>query len=173
MGQRTPKVCPNKAALGRPPLSCMGRREGRKDHTRTHAQPGHCQFTRGQAGVAVRLRPPALGWAVPLSRHQTETGQLLTGRLCHQGETGAGLAPSRQVSGTQGLQGRYEDHVTHSSAAQSGGLLAYADHPPADSDAAPSGAGSSPPYGVSSSFSTRRTSAKSPFSAASMAFCAM
>lgn len=60
---------------------------------------------------------------------------MLTGRLGRHGETGGGGAvrgvlpasKTRWGSGLGGstcggLQGSYEDHVTHSSAAQSGGL---------------------------------------------------
>lgn len=77
-----------------------------------------------------------LGRAVLLSWRQTETGQGLTGRLCRHGETGVGgcaLAGHRLMDsaglralgppGVEASKAVYEDHVTHSSAAQSGGLL--------------------------------------------------
>ena len=67
------------------------------------------------------------GWAGVVSRCRAETGQVLTGHPRRHGETGVGpprgLKGSAPGSPARSPQGSYEDHVTHSSAAQRGGLL--------------------------------------------------
>lgn len=113
-------------------------------HPRTPRLERWVGVPRPQAGLAGHVSSQKrlfrervdLGRAVLLSWRQTETGQGLTGRLCRHGETGVGgcaLAGHRLMDsaglralgppGVEASKAVYEDHVTHSSAAQSGGLL--------------------------------------------------
>lgn len=141
--------CPPRPRLS--PGLILGPGREQKDHTEGSEEAAGllgavspCLGWRGGRGLRVNPLGPsaelalckaacrgarARGWAALPSRHQTETGQIPTGRLWRH-ERRVGGAPPRGLEDSglgaslgRGLQGGYEDHVTHSSAAQSGGLL--------------------------------------------------